>query len=646
VLLHRIHRVAALALLALLALLLSGCGLSGAATAPTAIPAATPAAGAPTSAPIATPSAGAQPTTVAVATPADAQPVATKPTFTFEPRAGGPGTTISLRGWGFAPNTSVKIGVGFPAYTGGPLGATNANARGEWQTQVTLPNTQPSPGPEWGKMLLIALDGGDKALASAPFAYIVDAQPAPQDPHPAVNTISALLDTWASADVRPLLAQNLIGELDAGRPLHQILGLAPQGKPSYSIANPVPMSGNPNTVYVDATLGYAGYTDVRQFAVVLEGGAWKVAASQLVSTTQQPANPIIGFNPKGGGPGTSVSAFGSGYAPGKHVAIRLGVPHPIGEVLASALVGADGRWSVSFVLPERLPSGERIPDGQIYLVAMGERNEALASAPFRFQGPADPPTPAPPASPAEAVERFLTAVQADRSGRTALPYAGGRLREAIERQAIDLGGVLHEQNPFSGFRVDGEIAQATPFVYVRATLLYGSDASGGAARIFTLSRGEGTWRVFEVSLDAQSPPAPPAEGDDGWQVAMSGDFNGDGMAETLRYRASGLAMQDGFGDPSLDSNAIAVSAVEVLQDGAHGRWAWLQVNGGGVWSGGQQIARIASDARPQGAAAFRLALGSGSGPLFYVLPLDENGRAFTQAMAIGWDPAAHQYRLL
>ncbi|MBC8077032.1 MAG: hypothetical protein H7Y32_13225, partial [Chloroflexales bacterium] len=120
---HRAHRIAAFTLLALLALLLSGCAATSGLGAPTGVPAATLPAGQPTAAPAATQPAS-QPT---------AAPVATRPTFAFEPRQGGPGTTISMRGWGFAPNAPVKLGVGFPTYTGGALGTASANAGGEWQ---------------------------------------------------------------------------------------------------------------------------------------------------------------------------------------------------------------------------------------------------------------------------------------------------------------------------------------------------------------------------------------------------------------------------------------------------------------------------------------------------------------------------------
>src|SRR5687767_9080772 len=80
------------------------------------------------------------------------------------------------------------------------------------------------------------------------------------------------------------------------------------------------------------------------------------------------AKPIIGFNPQAGAPGTVVSVFGSGYLPGAPVAVRLGLPHPTGEVLASAFADASGRWSASLTIPDRLPSGEVIGATPMFLV--------------------------------------------------------------------------------------------------------------------------------------------------------------------------------------------------------------------------------------------------------------------------------------
>ncbi len=94
--------------------------------------------------------------------------------------------------------------------------------------------------------------------------------------------------------------------------------------------------------------------------------------------------PVIGFEPQAGVPGTLVTVWGTGYIPNAPVVVRLGFPRPTGEVLFSAFANKDGRWNGSLTIPDRLPSGELIPDGEFRLVAMNEQNKALASAPFAF----------------------------------------------------------------------------------------------------------------------------------------------------------------------------------------------------------------------------------------------------------------------
>jgi hypothetical protein len=141
-----------------------------------------------------------------------------------------------------------------------------------------------------------------------------------------------------------------------------------------------------------------------------------VTAVPPAATMLPPAvAPIIGFEPKGGGPGTSVNVFGSGYGAGAHVAVRLGLPQPMGEVLASSVVDASGRWSTTLTIPDRLPSGDIITSSDMFLVAMDEGNRALASAPFGFIPPAEP-APNQPAShtpPSEWPGHWVFALESD-----------------------------------------------------------------------------------------------------------------------------------------------------------------------------------------------------------------------------------------
>lgn len=120
--------------------------------------------------------------------------------------------------------------------------------------------------------------------------------------------------------------------------------------------------------------------------------ATRIPATPVLPTAV-PATPVpqptLSFSPASGGPGTRVQVFGSGYPPGSQVAIRLGRPEPVGEVLAGARADASGSWAAELIIPERLPSGEPIGSPLIMLVAMDEQNRPLAWAPFSLGG--EPP---------------------------------------------------------------------------------------------------------------------------------------------------------------------------------------------------------------------------------------------------------------
>ncbi|HEY0733880.1 MAG TPA: hypothetical protein VGD69_03160 [Herpetosiphonaceae bacterium] len=239
-------------------------------------------------------------------------------------------------------------------------------------------------------------------------------------------------------------------------------------------------------------------------------------SAQPTATPQPAAQPIIGFSPQSGQPGTMVSIFGSGYPADQPVKVRLGLPQPMGEVLVSAVPGQDGRWSTTLTMPASLPSGDTIPSGTLYLVAMDDQNVALASAPFAFSAPALEPTPVirdgqpqPANDPLQAVELFMTALQHDRTGKTASFYTGGTLRTTFEDGITDIGGVLHEHNPFQWFTVDRVVGSDQQNTYVKGALHYGPGAAYD--RIFTVSnREDGEWRVFKVTVPDPEPTAGPS----------------------------------------------------------------------------------------------------------------------------------------
>ncbi|HEY0606082.1 MAG TPA: hypothetical protein VGD58_24370, partial [Herpetosiphonaceae bacterium] len=290
-------------------------------------------------------------------------------------------------------------------------------------------------------------------------------------------------------------------------------------------------------------------------------------------TLQPTVQPIIGFSPQSGQPGTVVSVFGAGYPADQPVKVRLGLPQPMGEVLVSAVPGKDGRWSASLTMPANLPSGAVIPSGNLYLVAMNDQNVMLASAPFAFRASATDPKPTPvirdgqpqPAKdPLQAVELFLTAAQHDRSGKTASFYAGGSLRATLEDGVSDIGSVLYEQNPFQEFIVDRVVGSNEQNTYVKAALYYGPD--GAYDRIFTVSnREEGAWRVFDVTIPHPVPAVGPSQAaaPETVRALLEGYIN---QADLKPYLATNIRREMEAGRPLhaiLGLHPIALQSFEV-----------------------------------------------------------------------------------
>lgn len=159
------------------------------------------------------------------------------------------------------------------------------------------------------------------------------------------------------------------GRLHKGAP-----GQAPTGQPTSA-----PTAGAPQPTVVSQP--------------TTAGAAHRRRAADCAGQADRPAEQAAGLwlRPAGWRGRHQGRAGGWDFAPGSDVAVRLGLPNPVGEALTSARVDAAGRWSGSFVLPGELPSGDPVPAGQVTLMVMdANTNAALASAPFGFEPPAGP----------------------------------------------------------------------------------------------------------------------------------------------------------------------------------------------------------------------------------------------------------------
>jgi hypothetical protein len=210
--------------------------------------------------------------TAVVPTVIDAQPGT--PTFAFEPQRGGVGTVLSLRGWSFAPHATVFVTVGFP--TGGPrLATVSADEFGRWQTHVTIPELQLSPGPDWSKMHVIITDERGTTLVSAPFTWVWPSGPTLEG---ATQAVQALLDAYTSGrDPRPYLSAELRARVEAGEPLDQVLGLQPAALQSFTVG--APLDRPSEVLFVPATLNYSVVREEHIFTLVVLDGQWRVQGS-------------------------------------------------------------------------------------------------------------------------------------------------------------------------------------------------------------------------------------------------------------------------------------------------------------------------------------------------------------------------------
>jgi hypothetical protein len=193
-----------------------------------------------------------------------------------------------------------------------------------------------------------------------------------------------------------------------------------------------------------------------------------------------------------------ISLSGWDFAPGSFVAVRLGLPQPVGEALAAVQVDAAGRWATSLVLPAQLPSGDPVPAGRINLVVMdANSNQALASAPFSYAASAGPD------------RAQATQTVADLLHSVGTPAAWGYLASNLDH-SLPVEQALGLRHHWVTYDLGAPLDRPSEVLFVPAVLV------GDAERHqyeFTLVVERGQWKVSGASWLRSDPieaPAPAA----------------------------------------------------------------------------------------------------------------------------------------
>lgn len=357
-----------------------------------------------------------------------------------------------------------------------------------------------------------------------------------------------------------------------------------------------------------------------------------------VVAPQPVAKPVLGFEPKAGAPGTNVSVWGSGYAPSKPVVIRIGLPQATGEVLASAVADGQGSWKASLVIPDRLPSGDVITADTVRLVAMNDQNVALASAPFGFT-PLAPAGPSRDAAP-QAVKDLLNNFG---SGNVA-PYVA-----PVVRKEMAAGRPVHEilglaPMAWRSFAVFAPEDNPSEVLFVPATLQY---ATYEEDRVFELVVEGNQWKVQHSSRRAVRTTDHSNGGSSdptaGYEIATSGDWNGDGIKEALYYRPVKITPHTIF-DDGPHATVIVTSEAFIAQDEGHGPAQLFWVTPQDVRSSTPLI-MFETYGSPGIPTAFLIALNPSIDPLISILPLNRDGSVHDELIGLNWSVEQSAYWL-
>ncbi len=359
--------------------------------------------------------------------------------------------------------------------------------------------------------------------------------------------------------------------------------------------------------------------------------------AEPTAVVDRPA-PILGFTPQSGAPGTQVEVFGSGYLPGQPIVLRIGLPQPVGEALTSVIPDEQGSWSTTVVMPDRLPSGERITATQVYLVVMDDSNQALASAPFTF-------TPSQPLEEAHAaaqalVEQVMQHYTSDMAAVDALLTSDRRAQVASGRPLNDVLGLL--QMPVNDYIVHPALDRPADAVFIPVDVQYNDGSTGQTLISVALENQQ--WRVAgaEAVPGDSSNDWPGAE----WHTLTSGDFNGDGANDVVFYTATSVQPSASFNDDFLQANAQAIESLMIVDGYGPLAKNWLSIAPQGIIAADTPLISFSGDGNLPGPTAFLVALDPGSSSLINLLPLAGDGTAHGEVLRFNWSADAGGYRLI
>ncbi len=115
------------------------------------------------------------------------------------------------------------------------------------------------------------------------------------------------------------------------------------------------------------------------------GGVGLAACSNLGS--EQKTAPVIVLNPQMGGVNTEVVVNGEHFPAGMAVMLRLGPPE-VGATpfsYASGTADSNGRFNLTFAVPESWPDGRPITEANLTVIVLNEDGSIKATAPFALQ---------------------------------------------------------------------------------------------------------------------------------------------------------------------------------------------------------------------------------------------------------------------